>query len=180
MIAGQAGETACIQDMCLDQSVHPEEFSELFKEAMSRFPSGVTIATTHDQAGRNWGFTASSFCSLSVDPPLVLVCLVNSADCHLAFQTAGRWAINVLAHDHRHLALRFATKGADKFSGDEFDYTEEHIPILRDSVVSTVCDAYERYPGGDHVILVGKVVRVLLREREPLVHHARRFARLEY
>jgi flavin reductase ActVB len=156
----------------------PEEFSSAFRESMSRFPSGVTIVTTQDRAGTDWGFTASAFCSLSMAPPLVLVCLVNSADCHMAFRTAKRWVINILAYGQADLAMRFATKGEDKFSGDEFDQMADGLPILRDAAVSVVCEAYERHPGGDHVILVGKVAGVSLRDREPLVHHARGFPRL--
>ena len=88
-----------------------------FREAMASFPSGATIVTTADAAGDWWGFTASSFCSVSMDPPLVLTCLARSAQCFPAFAAADRWNIHVLPHRHADLAVRFATRGADKFDG---------------------------------------------------------------
>jgi len=87
---------------------------------MSSFPSGATIVTTSDSDGRWWGFTASSFCSVSMDPPLVLTCLANTAQCFPAFAQAERWNIHVLQHKHADLAMRFATRGAPKFDGAGF------------------------------------------------------------
>lgn len=85
-----------------------------FRDAMARFASGVTIVTTTDDTGQLWGFTASSFCSLSLQPPLVLVCLDRSADCYPVFRARPRFLVNILSTHHRGLALRFATKGGDK------------------------------------------------------------------
>lgn len=151
----------------------------MFRDSMSRFPSGVTVVTTVDDAGRHWGFTASAFCSLSMAPPLVLVCLADSADCSAAFREADSWVVNVLARDQAPLARRFATKGADKFGGGEFEALPTGLPMLRDAALSLVCDVYERYPGGDHTILVGEVVDLRLNDRESLVHYAREFPRIE-
>src|SRR4051812_11360247 len=93
---------------------------ELFREAMAKFASGVTIVTTADSDGAWWGFTASAFSSLSLTPPLILVCLAASAESHPAFAAAAGFIVNVLGSEHEELALRFATKGADKFQGDTF------------------------------------------------------------
>lgn len=155
-----------------------EAFLSAFRDAMARFPSGVTIVTTTDVHGRPWGFTASAFCSLSASPPLVLVCIADSAECYPAFEATSRWVVNVLAHDHAELARRFATKGADKFGGDEFDRVVGDLMVLRDSAVSLVCETAERHPGGDHTILIGEVLGIQLRDRESLVHYARGFPRL--
>lgn len=160
---------------CVHAHDGPDLFSEAFRDAMSRFPSGVTVVTTSDSAGCDWGFTASAFCSLSLTPPLVLVCLANSADSHGAFLGADQWVVNILAEHHADLAMRFATKGVDKFSGGEFAQNEAGLPVLRDAAVSLVCEAYDRHPAGDHTILVGEVVGVGLSDRESLVHYARRF-----
>lgn len=74
---------------------------------MSSFPAGVTIVTTTDEDGQWWGFTATSFCSVSVDPPPVLVCLANNAECHPVFAKARHWRIHLIHAEHAELAMRF-------------------------------------------------------------------------
>ena len=86
-----------------------------FKEAMASFPSGVTIVTTADQDGRWRGFTATSFCSVSMDPPLVLTCLANTAQCFPAFAESARWNIHVLQQRHADLAMRFRCQRRQAF-----------------------------------------------------------------
>lgn len=131
--------------------------AELFREAMASFPSGVTIVTTTDKEGRWWGFTATSFCSVSVDPPLVLVCLANNAECFPTFQEAEYWRIHVIHPDHADLAMRFATRGADKFADAGFIADERGLPHLTEASVTLRCSQHARYPGGDHIVLVGLV-----------------------
>lgn len=150
---------------------------ELFREAMTRFASGVTIVTTADEDGRWWGFTASAFTSLSLSPPLVLACLATSADSHPVFMRAPAFVVNILGREHEALALRFATKGADKFGGGEFrPGRAEGLPVLDDAVVSLKCRTHDRYEGGDHTILIGAVEYLNLRHNSrPAVHYSRRF-----
>src|SRR5260370_42175602 len=88
---------------------------EVFRAALSLWASGVAIVTTLDARERRWGFTASAFSSVSLDPPLVLVCLSSAADCHEAFVSGATFAVNVLRDQHRQLASQFATKAFDKF-----------------------------------------------------------------
>src|SRR3546814_4469031 len=95
---------------------------ESFKDAMAALPSGVTIVTTCDDAWRPWGFTASAITSLSMDPPLVLICLAKSARCHPAFMALDRWNIHILGEEHTELAYRFASRDADKFGTGEFNF----------------------------------------------------------
>jgi flavin reductase ActVB len=148
------------------------------KEAMASFPSGVTIVTTTDAEGRSWGFTASSFCSLSVDPPLVLVCLARSATCFDAFMSTGAWVVNVIAEQSHDLAKTFATRGADKFAGGGFEPNPAGHPTLSDAAVALHCSVWERYDGGDHVILVGRVTDAELSDAIPSVYFRRTFHRL--
>ncbi|HXY44267.1 MAG TPA: flavin reductase family protein [Acidimicrobiales bacterium] len=149
--------------------------SLIFREAMSRFPSGVTIVTTVDDDGRWWGFTASSFCSASERPPLVLCCLATSAQCHAALATAASWTVQMIHHEQRHLARRFAEKRDDKFAGSGFVPGPGGAPVLPDSPVVLECRAHSHHDAGDHTILVGEVVNVQLGEREPLVYFRRAF-----
>ena len=130
---------------------------ELFKQAMSCFPTGVTLVTTTDGNERDWGFTASAFSSLSLDPPLVLVCLSTEADCCSAFISAEKFAVNILKREHESLAGWFATKGKDKFAGGEFRKGKLGVPILPDALAILECTTGTLVPGGDHTILIGLV-----------------------
>ncbi|MBP2365173.1 flavin reductase family protein [Pseudonocardia parietis] len=149
--------------------------ARLFREAMASFPSGVTIVTTTDAEGRWWGFTATSFCSASMDPPLVLVCLAETAECHPVFLTAQRWIVHVIHPEHADLALRFATRGTDKFADAGFVADERGLPVLPRSCVTLHCSAYAKHPGGDHTILLGRVDSTHLGEDLPAVYFRRNF-----
>lgn len=149
--------------------------SDDFKRAMGCFPSGVTIVTTIDGDNQQHGFTASAFSSLSLSPPLVLVCLANSADCFEYFNNEKRFAINIISSKHEELALKFATKGCDKFSGDEFISGASGLPILADVPASLECETKYIYPGGDHIILVGEIKHVRVNDESPTVWHQGKF-----
>ena len=152
-----------------------EASSNAFREAMSSFPSGATIVTTSDSDGRWWGFTASSFCSVSMDPPLVLTCLANSAQCFPAFAEAARWNIHVLQHRHADLAMRFATRGAAKFDGAGFQPDADGLPLLAGVSISLRCATYSKVDGGDHLVLIGRVEEVDMGEEMPFVYFRRKF-----
>ena len=156
--------------------ITPDVSAEDFREALSRFPSGVTVVVTEDDTGTPRGFTASAFTAVSQEPPLVLVCLTKSADSYPAFTTADRFAIHFAADENTPVATRFATKGADKFAGDDFDEHPDGLPALRGAVARLSCSMHARHDGGDHEILVGRVEGVHLGAAEtPAVYHARRF-----
>jgi flavin reductase ActVB len=149
-----------------------------FKQAMGRFPSGVVIATTVDGVGRPWGFTASSFTSVSLDPPLILVCPAKTAECHPVFAAATLFSINVLRSDDEALARRFATRGAPKFDSDDFAYGDYGLPLIRDAVASLVCRKFADYDGGDHTVIVGEVQAVHLADgSDSLVYYRQTFWR---
>ena len=152
--------------------------SEIFKEAMGYFPSGVTIVTTVDRDGRQWGFTATAFSSLSLNPPMVLACLAAKADCKEAFKFADRFAVNVLQPEHSELAIRFATKGVDKFAGNKFRTGELGLPVLSDALVSVECKMENVFPGGDHLILTGMVEYIELTKGDASVYFGGKFCLL--
>ena len=148
--------------------------------AMSRVPGPVTVVTTVDGTGRRWGFTATSFTSLSLDPPLVLVCLNRTASTHPAFASADRFLVNLLAHGQDHLARRFARSGVDRFAeGDaEGDVVpcELGLPGVPDACVRVACALHTLHDGGDHSILVGRVLDTHVDDdRTPLVYYDRTF-----
>ena len=148
------------------------------RDVMASFPAGVTITTTVGEDGRWWGFTASAFCSLSVDPPLVLVCIAKSAECYPTFMAASQVAIHVLQPDFEHLAVKFATRGADKFTGSGFFLSGRGLPVMRDAAAVLECSVFARYDGGDHTIIVGRVDDAILGQHDPVVYFRRDFHRL--
>jgi flavin reductase ActVB len=156
----------------------PDEVS-LFRDAMSSFPSGVTIVTTADADRRWWGFTATSFCSVSMDPPLVLVCLARSAECFSKFEQAAGWIVHIIHPQHTELATLFATRGADKFGGGSFAADENGLPVLDQAGVTLRCSSYAKVPGGDHLILVGRVEHTQMSapEIQPPVYFRRTYHR---
>lgn len=149
-----------------------------FKKAMGRFPSGVTIVTTVDDAGNKSGFTASAFSSLSLSPPLILVCLACNADCFDKFNEQKKFAVNIIGNDHQALAFKFATKGCDKFEGGEFEQGASGLPVLSGSPVSLECSTENIYSGGDHIILVGQVEYLNINGEKPTVWYEGKFHQL--
>lgn len=152
---------------------------EKFRQAMAAFPSGVTIMTTTDPDGEARGFAASSFCSVSLDPPLVLVCIATTAQCHDAFMQNDQWSIQMAGSAHVDLVERFATKGVDKFGGGEFVPDHRGVPVLLDAAVLIECEAYQRYDGGDHTILIARVIEVDVDDRPPVLYFQRGFRHLD-
>jgi len=147
---------------------------QLLKTALASAPTSVVVVTTRDGDGFPRGFTAGSFASLSLSPPLVMVSLHRNAECHAAFETAGRFAISVLGPQHEDLARLLATRGADKFGGGHFHAGPHGLLFAAEAVATFLCRAQHRYPGGDHTILVGAVEEVDVGEAAAAMVHFRR------
>jgi flavin reductase ActVB len=157
-----------------EAAVPPEEF----RAAMARFPSGVVVVTTCCADGTPRGFTASSFCSVSLEPPMILVCLANSADSAPTFESCDRFAVSVLAPAHRPLAVRFATKGTDKFASEGLALSPDGLPTVERALSELDCTPHARHPAGDHTVLIGRVTGVRLGEGSPMVYYDRAFRTL--
>jgi 3-hydroxy-9,10-secoandrosta-1,3,5(10)-triene-9,17-dione monooxygenase reductase component len=156
--------------------------AEEFKRAMAQFASGVTIVTTWDAERQPTGLTASAFTSVSLDPPLVLVCVAHSAQSYPALRAAPRFAVNVLAAGQEPLSNRFATStnGAEKFAGVAFHPGQLGLPLIDDAVAQIECATVHAYPGGDHTIFVGRVEACTCRpEAEPLLYFRGRYGRVQ-
>ncbi|QEO14928.1 flavin reductase family protein [Agromyces intestinalis] len=147
------------------------------RRALGHMATSVTlVTTTHD--GGHHGFTANSFAAVSSDPPLVTVFLANSATCYGAFAETEHVAVNVLADGQGELARRFATKGADKFAGIDLDPRHPHLPVVAGAMASLIGRIDQRWPAGDHLMLLIAVDDVVFDRKEPLVYHNRTFRRL--
>ena len=151
--------------------------AEAYRRAMARVPGPVVVATTVDDSGRRWGFTASSFTSLSLSPPLVLVCLDKNASTHEAFAAADSFLINVLSADQAGVALRFAESGPDRFRLGDAAPMELGLPGIPQAAVRIACSMHEVLDGGDHSILIGRVTAVHVGDQSPLTYVEREFAR---
>jgi flavin reductase ActVB len=156
----------------------PDSIGESLREALAWYPSGVAVVTTADSEGTWWGFTASSFCSLSADPPLVLVCLAQTAQCHPAFMVAEHWAVLGLGHDQAALARTFASHEHTKFEPWPFELSSSGNPVLREVGLVLECRSERTHEGGDHTILIGRVESVRYLERPPAIYFRRTFHRL--
>jgi flavin reductase (DIM6/NTAB) family NADH-FMN oxidoreductase RutF len=129
-----------------------------FRNALGAFGTGVTVITTKDDAGRLYGVTVSSFNSVSLNPPLVLWSQSRSAPSHPVFRAAPRFAVNVLAADQADLSERFSRPSENKFSGIEFDLTDDGVPLLKGTAGHFVCSNENQIDGGDHVIYLARVL----------------------
>lgn len=138
------------------------------RRAFSTFATGVTIVTTQSAAGEPAGFTANSFASVSLEPPLVSVCPANGMRSFPAFAAATTFAINILAEDQQELAGRFASRGADKFAGTRWQPGHNGSPLLDGVVAWFECRTRERIPAGDHTILLGEILAYSYTDRTPL------------
>ncbi|RLV08810.1 flavin reductase [Streptomyces griseocarneus] len=141
-----------------------------FRAAMGRFASGVVVVTTRDATGTPHGFTASSFCSVSLEPPLVLVCLAETANSYAAFSSADGCAISILAEDQGDLARRFAKKSDDKFAEGAFVPLPNGSLGVEGALGVLECDIRQRHRAGDHVILVAEVTSLRADAGDPMIY----------
>jgi flavin reductase (DIM6/NTAB) family NADH-FMN oxidoreductase RutF len=154
------------------------ELQRRYRQAIGRFATGVTVITTQD-ADRLAGMTASAVASLSLDPPLLLVCISNRLPTHTALERSRQFGVNVLGEGDDRLALRFATPAPDKFAGLKVD-TERGVPLLDCAIARFVCDVHECLPGGDHSIFIGAIRHCEhVPSRRPLLYFASGFGGIQ-
>ena len=142
-----------------------------FKAALSRWVTGVTVVTTRSRGGELAGLTASSFTSVSLEPPLVLFCLAHSSTGKPAFDATDGFVINILSAGQRTLSARFAQQGGDKFAGVAWHAGLRGMPLLDEALAHLECRIAQVHPGGDHLLVVGEVEEVHVREEQPLVYY---------
>jgi flavin reductase (DIM6/NTAB) family NADH-FMN oxidoreductase RutF len=151
---------------------------DLFRAVLGRFASGVTIVTTQDPDGRDHGMTVSAFSSLSLDPPLVLVCIDHSASIWPVLRHAAHFAINVLASTQEALSRRFSSRDGDRFEGVGFTRGTSGVALLDDTLAAVECTVTTRVEQGDHTILIGTVEFGVARDLQPLLYYRGGYASL--
>ena len=140
------------------------------RRALGRFVTGVTVVTTRDAGGAPLGFTANSFASVSLDPPLVLVCVGHEVERFDVYHRCSEFAINVLGDSQRALSSRFATEHPDRFGGVRWRPGAHGAPILAGCIAALECATWRRIEAGDHMILIGRVLRCEDSGDRPLVY----------
>lgn len=152
-----------------------------FRDALGCFATGVTVVTAFCPDGTPIGLTANSFTSVSLDPPLLLVCIANNAGSAPFLREAERFAVNVLQIGQQPTSNRFAGKGEDRFAATPWEAGEFGTPVLTGSLSSFECTRDAVHDGGDHFILVGRVVKAIFEpRRDPLLYFRGKYRTLHF
>ena len=141
-----------------------------FRKVLSQFASGVTIVTTTDADGRPTGLTASAFTSVSLDPPLILVCVSHKSQSYPALRDRGRFAVNFLRTEQQELSRRFATTRLDKFDGVPYRMGELGVPVLSEALAYVECVTHNAHVEGDHTVFIGRVDAYGAAAGDPLLY----------
>jgi flavin reductase (DIM6/NTAB) family NADH-FMN oxidoreductase RutF len=155
--------------------------TDLYRQVMGNWGTGVTVVTTKDQNGQPYGLTVSSFTSVSMDPILVLVCLDDRLSGLQFFKDSMNFGVSILSEAQQEVSRLFAKKDTLR-APDLYFNGETGIPLIRDSLVTLECETTEIYPGGDHSIFLGKVLAAELhgamQGTKPLLYFRGRYERL--
>ena len=141
-----------------------------YRRLLGSFATGVTVVTTHDDRGRPAGMTASAVAAVSLEPPLLLVCIDHEATMHELLRAMRPFALNVLAADQEQLSRQFAAEFEDRFSSVGYDPGPSGLPLLHGVVAHIICERREMVTAGDHTVFFGHVVGGQTFERPPLLH----------
>ncbi|MEO8193359.1 MAG: flavin reductase family protein [Gemmatimonadales bacterium] len=150
-----------------------------FRSVLGRFASGVTIVTALDRRGRDMGLTVSSFASVSLEPPLVLICIDHSASVYSALSKATRFIANILSESQEPLARRFAERNPNRFDGIGYERGQTGAAVLFDVLGYVECEVVARHEAGDHDIIVGAVEVAVSNEGKPLLYYRGGYAQME-
>lgn len=150
-----------------------------FRHALGRFASGVTVVTTRDDAGNLHGITVSAFCSVSLDPPLILVCIDKNTGSHHALSETDAFVVNFLREDQQHVSDRFASYLPGKFETVKYRSGINDLPVLEDALCNLECRKVNAHPNGDHTIFVGAIEKATVNDGEPLVYFHGNYRKLE-
>jgi flavin reductase (DIM6/NTAB) family NADH-FMN oxidoreductase RutF len=150
---------------------------EELKHFMRRFPQGVTLVTTY-ATGRNVGITISSFTSISLNPPLILISISKDANSYMDFVSCDSFNVQLLAANQESIAERFAKKikHEEKFSGLKYTCDSKRNPVIDGTIANLECSKFQVIDAGDHSLILGRVENAnVLRDLQPLIYHERAF-----
>ena len=151
------------------------------RDALGCFATGVTVVTAFDTGGEPVGLTANSFTSVSLDPPLLLVCIARTSSSLKALESAGYFAVNVLHIGQQPASSLFAVPGEDRFRQTPWQRGRHDAPVLSNALANFECRRHQMHDGGDHIILVGEVLRATFDpRRDPLLYFRGKYRRLHF
>ena len=153
---------------------------DTFRSVLGRFASGVTVVTARDPSGRDHGMTVSAFCSVSLVPPLVLICVDHAASSHDTLLETAHFAVNVLAAHQESISRRFS--GLDenvRFDGVGYSRGSTGSALLDDALAHIECRHVAHHPAGDHTIVIGEVEAAEAYADRPLLYYRGGYAQLE-
>jgi flavin reductase (DIM6/NTAB) family NADH-FMN oxidoreductase RutF len=153
--------------------------TDQYRAVLGRFASGVTVVTTRDAGGRDHGLTVSAFASLSLSPPLILVCIDRSSSVHPVLQEATHFVVNILASTQESLSRRFSGRDLDRFDGIGYSRGNTGLAVLDDVLAFLECRVERRYDEGDHTIFIGAVEAAQTNSERPLLYYRGGYAALE-
>ena len=150
-----------------------------FRRACARFATGITVTTVRGPDGEPHGLTANSFTSVSLTPPLVLVCIDHSCNVLPMLRAATHYGINILREEQRPISSRFAQRGLDRFNGIPWRETSAGVPVLLGVIGFLECRLVQAVDAGDHCILIGEVIATEFSDGRPLLYYNSAYRGLE-
>jgi len=151
---------------------------ELFRKALGHFATGVTVVTTRHHTGAPWGFTVNSFTSVSLEPPLILVCVGQGSESHQAMDHSNYFAVNFLSSQQQELSRHFASKSPERFKAVEHVDSAHGSPLIAGCLGFLECKKVDAHVYGDHTIIIGEVIAAEVTGGDPLIFYASSYARL--
>lgn len=132
-----------------------------FRDALGLFPTGIAVVTAASADGKVGGLTVNSFTSISLDPPLIMVSLARSISSFAIFERATHFAVSLLREEQRHVSAAFASSDLAKWQGGHHRAgTSTAAPVIHPNLAAFECETHARYDGGDHLLLLGRVIRI--------------------
>ncbi len=150
-----------------------------FRAVLGRFASGVTVVTTIDAKGEDRGMTVSSFCSVSLEPPLILICVEHTGSTYPSMAEATSFTVNILSESQEALARRFAGPDPDRFEGLGFSRGGNGNAIFTEALGYLQCNVVARHRSGDHDVIVAEIEEAMAEDGRPLLYYRGGYAQLE-
>ncbi|MEO6528590.1 MAG: flavin reductase family protein [Gemmatimonadaceae bacterium] len=151
-----------------------------YRSVLGRFASGITVVTTLDAEGSDVGMTVSAFCSVSLDPPLIQVCVDRAASIHDVLSRSAAFGVSILAAEQEALSRRFATaESTRRFDGVGYRRGESGVVLLDDALAHLECKLVAHHEAGDHTMFIGEVESASARSSRPLLYYRGGYAQLE-
>ncbi len=150
-----------------------------FRDALGHFATGICVATVASEREAPIGMTINSFSSVSLEPPLVLWSIQYNSECFASFEAVDKFALNVLSSEQEALSKAYSKKGEHELASAHYHLGRTGSPLIRDAMACFECRVWARYPGGDHLIIVGEVLEFTTRAtRKPLLFYKGKYAQL--